>query len=114
MESGIFAKILTWLCALLPAALGSALSAFQDKEKTLAMSRFEALCTFVFGVIIGYAGGHGIFEYFNNPAVVIQPDGFIAFCIQFTLGVVGMSGLNEAKLQVPKWFDAGRKKLLGE
>lgn len=110
----LFTKIGAILAALLPAALGSAASAFQDKEKTLAMTRFEALCTFTFGIIIGYAVGHAIIEYFNAEKTVINPDGFIAFSIQFTLGVVGMSALSETKAQIPQWFNAAREKLLGK
>jgi uncharacterized protein YacL len=110
----LLTKIGAIFAALLPAALGSAVSAFQDKEKTLAMTRFEAFCTFAFGIIVGYAVGHAIIEFFNTPKVVINPDGFIAFSIQFTLGVCGMSALNETKAQIPKWYDAAREKILGK
>ena len=108
MESFLI-KAWLWLIALIPAAIGSALSIFLGKDKMQMLTPFEVFCTFVFGVSLAHLLGGAAIEYAH-----IDPLSFIASAIQVTIGFMGMAVLAEAKIQVPLAITSLRKKLFGE
>lgn len=108
MES-LLVKLGSWLSALFPAAIGSALSIFLGAEKMKQLSNFTKFCTFVFGVVLGHNIGGAAIEYWR-----IAPLSWTASSIQISVGFMGMAALAEAKIQIPIAITAMRKKWFGE
>jgi F0F1-type ATP synthase assembly protein I len=67
------------------------------------------VCTFIFGVNVGYFIGTAANEYFN-----LDPASYIAGFILFTSGLMGMAIIAEIMIQMPAIVTAIRKKWLGE
>lgn len=105
----VFIAIKAWIGALFPAAVGSALSIYLGKEKSLMMSRIELFGVFFFGVIIAHYMGGAAIEYSHIP-----PQSMSADAIKFTTGLIGMATVASALIQVPLALVAFRKKWLGE
>jgi len=107
METGVLAKICTFLAALFPGALGVLLSLFIKKSE--ALTRIERVLTFIFGVSIAYLIGGAIIEYFK-----LIPTSFIAYTINFFVGFLGMASLAQLLISVPKIVETLRKKYIGD
>jgi hypothetical protein len=111
MESPIWALIykgFIWIAGLLPAIFGSAFLVFNDRDEFNNKSRWIPFATFIFGIVIGYNGGGAFCEWLN-----ISRDSFIAFSMQFTLGWMGIGILVQARINIPEWLDALKRKILG-
>lgn len=107
METGIFAKLSAWFWSFMPAAIGSALSLYFGKDKTLLMSRVELSLVFLFGISIAhYLGGAAVVYFEVNISI-------IADAIKFTTGLIGMATLSHVLVQVPIVVTALRKKYFG-
>lgn len=104
----LITKIATWLSALFPAAIGSALSIFLGAEKMQQLSNLTKFFTFLFGVVLGHNIGGAAIEYWR-----IAPLSWTASSIQISVGFMGMAALAEAKIQIPLAINAMRKKWFG-
>jgi len=104
---GILAKFSAWFWSIIPAAIGSALSLYFGKDKTLLMSRIELSMVFIFGISIAhYLGGAAVAYWAVQTSI-------IADAIKFTTGLIGMAALSHVLIQVPLVVTALRKKYFG-
>jgi hypothetical protein len=100
-------KLGAWFWSFIPAALGSALSLYFGKEKTLLMSRVELSMVFIFGISIAHYLGGSVIEYSGIHISII------ADAIKFTTGLIGMATLSHVLVQIPLAVTALRRKYLG-
>ena len=84
------------LTHLSPAAFGSALSIFTSKDE---FTRTKKVVTFIFGISVAHFIGYGLVEYFK-----IAEKSPTASAIVFTVGFVGMNGLQIILINLPDWI----------
>jgi hypothetical protein len=104
----LITKFMAWLGALLPAAIGSALSVYLDREKTRDMSKWEILAVFLFGISLAHYMGGAAIEYWH-----LNPMTYVADAIKLTIGFIGMATLSQTLIQMPELVAALRKRWIG-
>jgi hypothetical protein len=112
-ETSVFAllwgKVWAGFTAILPAAIGSALSIKFNRHTSGILSAFEKIGIFISGLVVGYTLGSGLSEWWT-----LDQAGWASFSIKMLIGLFGMGILAELFVQIPLWVKALRIKLLGE
>lgn len=105
----LFAKFSGWISATIPAAIGSLLSIFMNRDKAENMKKWELAAIFCFGIALAHYLGGAAVEYYH-----IDPHGLISDGIKFTIGLLGMASLASIMVQIPLAVEGLRKKFIGE
>jgi hypothetical protein len=95
----ILTKIMAFMNALLPPAVGSAVSIYIGREKALLMSKLELFIVFVLGICIAHYMGGATARYFD---IDIEKNSLIVDAIKLTIGIYGMAIFTEFMAHLKK------------
>lgn len=100
MNSSIVIRVIE---TLLPGAVGAAISL-----KFMPGSWWNKALSFLGGVACSYYIGNGLIEYLNVTGK------FSATAMLFTIGIFGLSIVNQIQQQLPEFMYALKRKWIGE